>query len=73
MTSPSQPPTTAPEGKCSRCDQPIADFKPPADGFTAGYYVAAAWPKYANAGEVLICDKCMWADPVYILDYGVQS
>nr|WP_143838143.1 hypothetical protein [Nitrospira cf. moscoviensis SBR1015] len=39
---------------------------------TAGYYVAEAWQKYANPGEVYICDSCMWADPRYIADYGVQ-
>jgi hypothetical protein len=65
---------TNPNGTCSRCTKPIKDFQPPADskGFTSGYYVAAAWPKYANEGEVYICDACMWNDPLYILDYGNQ-
>ena len=40
---------------------------------TAGYYVASAWKKYANPNEILICDACMWADPLYILDYGTQA
>jgi len=40
---------------------------------TAGYYVASAWQKCANPGEVYICDACMWADPRYIADYGLAS
>ena len=61
-------------GVCSRCTKPIRDFEPPKEGeMTAGYYVAAAtnWKKYANHGEVYICDACMWSDPRYIADYGV--
>lgn len=57
-------------GHCSRCLEAIKDFEPPGDGMTAGYYVAAAWGKYANPGEVYICDACMWADARYIADYG---
>ena len=61
------------EQKCSRCKEPIKDFEPPdADGMTAGYYLAAAWSKYANAGETHICDACMWSDPRYIAVYGVN-
>ena len=55
---------------CSRCKQPIAGFSPPVGGMTAGYYVAAAWKKYCNVGEVYVCDACMWSDPLYIMDYG---
>ncbi|MGN6206028.1 hypothetical protein [Humibacter sp.] len=57
-------------GVCSRCQQPIAGFAPPCDGVTAGYYLASAFPRYANEGDVYICDACMWRDPLYILDHG---
>jgi hypothetical protein len=66
------PPTISatPDGTCSRCKKPIEGFRPPDDGMTAGYYLATAWAKYANSGKVIICDACMWADPLYIIDYG---
>jgi uncharacterized protein (DUF736 family) len=58
-------------GHCSRCAEAIPDFAPPVDGeMTAGYYIAAAWQKYANPGEVYVCDACMWSDPRYVADYG---
>jgi hypothetical protein len=40
---------------------------------TAGYYLATAWSRYANSGEILICDSCMWSDPAYIVDYGPNA
>ncbi len=59
------------DGRCSRCGNLIPGFRPPDEsGTTAGYYLARAWPKYANPGDVYICDPCMWADPVYIVDYS---
>jgi hypothetical protein len=62
------------DGVCSRCHRPIVGFTPPAEGrMTAGYYVASAWRKYANPGEVYICDACMWDDPRYIADYGSKQ
>lgn len=60
-------------GVCSRCHQNINDFSPPNGNMTAGYYIAHAWSKYANPGEVLICDACMWSDSRYIADYGIQA
>ena len=61
-----------PSGVCSRCHHPIKEFRPPDGDMTAGYYVAAAWLKYANVGEIFICDDCMWRDARYIADYGKQ-
>jgi hypothetical protein len=58
------------KGICSRCHKEIDNFSPPTGGMTAGYYVAAGWAKYANDGEVYICDDCMFHDPRYIADYG---
>lgn len=66
----------AKEGRCSRCEQLIENFKPPVydskgQGMTAGYYVIGSyWEKYANKGEVYVCDSCMWQDPRYIEVYG---
>lgn len=37
---------------------------------TAGYYLAVSWAEFTDAGEVYVCDACMWADPRYILIYG---
>jgi len=63
--------TPIPRPACSRCRRVIADFQPPAGGVTFGYYLAEAWPKFANPGDVYICDACMWADPRYVAAYGV--
>ena len=63
-------PNDARDGVCSRCRKAIEGFRPPDGGMTAGYYHALSWKKYANPGEVIICDDCMWADPRYIADYG---
>lgn len=61
----------AASGRCSRCTKVIERFVPPdAGGMTAGYYVAAAWAKYTNPGEVYVCESCVWSDPRYIADYG---
>jgi len=55
---------------CDRCKE-IAGFPPdPGSGFTAGYYNAKAWARFANPGEEHICDSCMWDDPRYIAVYG---
>lgn len=56
---------------CSRCHLPISGFVAPESvGFTAGYYVATAWPSFADPGDTYICDACMWSDPRYIRIYG---
>jgi hypothetical protein len=57
--------------QCSRCEKRMEAFTD--GGMTCGYYLAAAapWKKYANVGDVVICDRCMWNDPLYIDDYGV--
>lgn len=63
------------EGVCSRCKQPIKDYAPPDDGVTAGYYdvTGGSWRRYANEGETILCDACMWADPLYQLERGVSN
>lgn len=42
--------------------------------FTCGYYNVRRgtyWHKFANEGELQVCDNCMWDDPRYIAVYGV--
>lgn len=57
--------------RCSRCQTVLRHFVPPDEcEMTAGYYLASAWPQYANPGEIYICDACMWADPRYVAVYG---
>lgn len=61
---------------CSRCGK-IVDSPPPVKSdvgsMTAGYYVAASWPQFANTGEVYICDECVWVDQRYIAIYGERD
>lgn len=58
---------------CDRCHKPVVNFEPAKGGMTTGYYnvgEGSPWARYANPGERMICDACMWADPTYIVDYG---
>jgi hypothetical protein len=62
---------------CSRCLAKIDGEKitlPHGAEVTLGYYEVAAgyWHKFAEPGEVLLCDACMWADPRYQTIYGVH-
>lgn len=57
--------------ECDRCHHKIEGQRDPQ--FTAGFYDAAAWSKYANIGESVICDRCMWNDARYQADYGTSS
>ncbi len=43
---------------------------------TSGYYLTPAgsyWSKYANEGENIVCDQCMWNDDRYIQVYGNRA
>jgi hypothetical protein len=59
---------------CSRCKKNIEGTR--SDLATGGYYDVrptdspAGWDKYANPGETILCDPCMWTDPRYIKVYG---
>jgi hypothetical protein len=61
--------------KCDRCKH-IKEGSVWADGSgSAGCYVVGGddshyWSRYANPGEHLVCDQCMWSDPRYIKVYG---
>lgn len=56
--------------RCDRCKEPIPDFEPPVDGMTAGYYdvTGGYWARFANDGESVLCDRCMWSDPAYLAE-----
>lgn len=63
--------SSAVTGICDRCNKQVPNFGPPAGGITAGYYlIDESWQPYANEGETIICDFCMWSDPRYIKDFG---
>lgn len=61
-----------PDGVCSRCKKPIPNFVPPdSTGCTAGYYhINESWSRFANPGDVYVCDYCMWTDERYIAFFG---
>ena len=59
---------------CDRCRKTIYGWNDPGVA-TGGYYEThpgSGWSKYANVGENIICDSCMWLDPRYVSDYGVR-
>jgi hypothetical protein len=44
------------------------------NSWTGGYYETGEgyWARFADAGEKIICDACMFRDPRYIAAYGRQ-
>lgn len=59
------------ELQCSRCKKNVVSALKMPD-FTGGYYEVAQgeWSKYANPGEVYLCDPCMHSEPRYRAVYG---
>jgi hypothetical protein len=58
---------------CPRCALPIHGWE--SNGATAGFYYThegTYWNRYANRGEDVLCDECMFRDPSYRWDYGVH-
>jgi hypothetical protein len=59
---------------CSRCKANIEGVR--GEDFTGGFYDVrptdspAGWDKYANPGETVLCDPCMWNDPRYQKVHG---
>lgn len=56
---------------CDRCHKEQPDSYV-GDVFSAGVYITnpgSMWHQYANRGENIVCDACMWADPSYRWDY----
>jgi hypothetical protein len=59
---------------CSRCKTNIEGVR--GEDFTGGFYDVrptdspAGWDKYANPGETVLCDPCMWKDPRYQKVHG---
>ena len=61
--------------ECSRCHKTVdgVEFEaaPGVPGGTAGFYrLDAYWGKFADEGETILCDSCMWHDPRYQAVYG---
>ncbi len=58
---------------CDRCKHTFDGDKDADGGFTMGYYevgpTGKAWGDFANPGEIVVCDACMFADPRYIAVY----
>lgn len=54
---------------CSRCGKTVDGLQ--SKYGTGGFYRVSEghWAKYANLGEIEVCDSCMWADPRYKADY----
>lgn len=65
------------EGPCDRCGEKFDGSR--GEDFTAGFYDVsptdspAGWDKFANPGERVVCDRCMWADPRYVAVYGAAN
>ena len=56
---------------CDRCGELVDGLEIEGQG-TAGFYrtgPGSFWQRYANPGELIICDGCMHANPRYIADY----
>lgn len=57
---------------CDRCQKMVPGYV--GGPMSAGVYVVEGennqWAKYANPGERIVCDQCMWKDPRYIAVYG---
>lgn len=62
--------------QCDRCHKHLIDtvwdFR---FGMTGGFYDTSPghWAKYADVGEYIVCDSCMWQDERYIKDYGQHT
>lgn len=40
--------------------------------FSAGCYLRSGWARFMRNEEEIVCDDCMWKDPRYIAEFGVQ-
>lgn len=57
--------------QCDRCHEWVDGEVH--ENFSCGVYVTSGegyWSRFANPGEDIVCDNCMWADPRYIALYG---
>lgn len=56
---------------CDRCKRKIRVIDEP--DLTGGFYrvqSGSPWNRYANPGESVVCDVCVWKDERYIKDFG---
>lgn len=58
---------------CSRCGIPVGDETMLGGPMTAGFYYTDLWKDFFDAGDVYVCDRCMWTDPRYREAYGRVS
>ncbi len=62
---------------CDRCTKKVDGIYDPDSETTGGFYRVGGnpsknyWAKYRNAGENVLCDKCMQTDKRYLADQGV--
>jgi hypothetical protein len=60
---------------CDRCKKEFDGEQGP--DFTSGFYQVGpsgkAWGQFANPGETIVCDVCVWNDPRYIAVYGTVA
>ena len=60
--------------KCDRCKAYVNGME--TKSATGGFYkvgAGTAWAKFANEGESIVCDACMFDDPRYIAIYGKHA
>jgi hypothetical protein len=60
--------------KCDRCKKELKGLKvlKENESFTSGFYLVeegSNWSKYKKPFENIVCDECMWKDPLYLEDY----
>ena len=56
---------------CDRCHRDVKGLE--SNTATAGFYrvqEGSPWNAFANAGEQVLCDSCVWADERYQVKYG---
>lgn len=64
-------------GPCDRCQQKFEGSR--TEDATAGFYDVtptdspAGWDKFANPGERIVCDRCMWTDQRYVAAHGTAN
>lgn len=54
---------------CDRCKRLVTGTK--TEHATGGFYWVQEgyWTRFANPGECVVCDECMWRDERYLTEY----
>lgn len=61
------------EVKCDRCGRMIRGFRDPQATISFYDVTTNHWKALGRPGEQVICDLCMWTDPLYITRHGRRS